>query len=101
MAKKESPGLKFLYNTIPGRFILKLMVSRGVSQICGRFLDSPASKCLIGRFVRKNNINMDEYEEQDYSCFNEFFYRRIKCGKRPMSGNPCDLIAHCDVLLSA
>ena len=101
MAKKESLGLKFLYDTIPGRFILKIMVSRGVSQICGRFLDSPASKFLISGFVRKNNIHMDEYEEQDHSCFNEFFYRRIKSGMRPISEAPGDLIAPCDGLLSA
>lgn len=101
MPKKESLGLRFLYGTVPGRFVLKMMVGRGVSQICGRFLDSPASKCLIDGFIRKNGINMDEYEKQEYSCFNEFFYRQIRKDMRPVAQEAGDFIAPCDGLLSA
>ena len=101
MPRKESSGLKILYNTVPGRVLLKVMTSRPVSGLCGRFLDLPVSKCLIPGFIRKNNICMEEYEEQDYSCFNEFFYRRIRKDARPVSTDPDDLIAPCDGLLSA
>ena len=101
MPAKESGGLRILYNTVPGRLVLKIMASRPVSSLCGRFLDMPVSKCLIPGFIRKNGICMDEYAEQDYSCFNEFFYRQIREGARPVSGDPSDLIAPCDGLLSA
>ncbi len=101
MPGKESFGLRLLYNTIPGRFVLRIMTRRGISALCGRFLDSPVSKCLIPGFIRKNGICMDEYEECEYSCFNEFFYRQIKKDARPVSDEAGDLIAPCDGLLSA
>ena len=101
MSKRESSSLRFMYNTVPGRMILKLMACRGISKLAGRFMDSALSKCLIPAFIRKNGINMEDYEARDYSCFNEFFCRRIKNGKRPIASEAGELIAPCDGLLSA
>ncbi|MCR5324166.1 MAG: phosphatidylserine decarboxylase [Lachnospiraceae bacterium] len=101
MPGKESFALKFLYGSVPGRFVLKIMTSRIVSQICGKILDSGASKCLIPGFVRKNGIRMEEYEKREYSCFNDFFYRQVRSEMRPISKNAGDLIAPCDGRLSA
>ena len=101
MAKKESFALKFLYNTVPGRCILKIMASRGVSVLCGKFMDSPLSCCLIPGFIAKNKIDMGDYVWQEYHSFNEFFCRRIIKEKRPVSADPKDFTAPCDGLLSA
>ena len=98
--KKESAALRFLYRTAPGRLLLKPLCTRGVSRLCGRFLDSGASKCLIKGFVRKNSIDLDEYRSEHFKSFNDFFSREIKAERRPVVDDPKALIAPCDGLLS-
>ena len=97
----ESPALTFLYRTVPGRMLLKLMIGRGLSQAAGRFLSSPLSRPLIGPFIRKNGIDLTDYAQEDYGCFNDFFCRRIRPEKRPLPEDPAVLFAPCDGLLSA
>ena len=94
-------GLTFLYKTAAGRCVLKLLASRAVSKICGAFMDSHISSFLIKNFVKKNNINCDDYELDGIKTFNQFFRRRIKEGKRPFDTDPAHLCAPCDGLLSA
>lgn len=94
-------SLNFLYKTIPGRFFLKLLTTRPVSKICGAFLDSKLSCFLIKSFVKKNHINIDDYELDDVKTFNQFFRRKIKAGKRPFDMNEKHLPSPCDGLLTA
>lgn len=100
-SNKESTALRFLYGTVPGRFILRPLCSRTFSRLCGCFLDSGLSKPLIGRFVRKYSIDLSDYRCDDLGSFNDFFTRKIKDGKRPVDTEPSALIAPCDGLLSA
>jgi len=102
-ASKEPDGamLRFLYRTIPGRIVLKILSSRRVSEVCGRYMDSSFSKILIRGFIKKNHIRMSDYEKQDYKSFNEFFTRKIKRSKRPVYMENDALIAPCDGRLSA
>lgn len=93
-------GLTFLYKTLLGRCLLKLLACRAVSKLCGAFLDSRASSCLIKGFVKKNNIDLTDYELEGIKTFNQFFRRRIKEGKRPFDMNPDHLCSPCDGLLS-
>lgn len=99
-AVKEGAALRFLYNTVPGRVILKPLASRAVSKICGRFLDSRLSIPLIAPFVKKHGIDLDDYCCDGFKCFNDFFTRKIKDGKRPIDSDPDALISPCDGLLS-
>ena len=39
--------LKFLYQTMPGRCILKLLTRPGLSRFVGRFMDSAISRPII------------------------------------------------------
>lgn len=48
-------SLHFLYRTVPGRMVLKVLTQPSVSEICGRFLDSSLSKCLICPFDKKES----------------------------------------------
>ena len=64
--------LKFLYQTMPGRCILKLLTRPGLSRFVGRFMDSAISRPIIPRFIRKNNIDMNDYLDEEYGCFNDF-----------------------------
>ena len=97
---KDSLSLRFLYRTVPGRCILKLLTARGLSKAAGAFLDSSLSRPLIRPFIISNHIDLSEYEACDYKCFNECFCRKIKAEKRPFDSNPSHLISPCDGLLS-
>ena len=98
---KESAALVFLYRTVPGRMLLKLLIGRGLSRAAGRILSSPVSRPLIAPFIRKNGIDLTDYAEEDYACFNDFFCRRIRPERRPLPADPAELMAPCDGLLSA
>lgn len=93
--------LGFLYNTLPGRIMLKPLTSRRFSKACGKFMDSPASKILIKPFVKKNGIDLGQYYSDDFRCFNDCFTRKIHEEERPVDRDPDALIAPCDGLLSA
>lgn len=93
--------MRFLYRTVPGRILLKVMSSRGLSKACGALLDSPLSRPLIPCFVKKYRIPMADYSEEHFRCFNAFFTRKIKETRRPIPLEPHVLIAPCDGLLSA
>ena len=47
----ESGILKFLYNTVPGRVVLKILTSPIISKIGGAYMDSPISKIHIKNFI--------------------------------------------------
>ena len=99
--KEESGILKFLYHTVPGRIGLKIITSPTISKIGGAYMDSGISKIHIRNFVKNNRIDMSQYEEEDYKCFNQFFTRKILKEKRPVSMNVQDFISPCDGRLSA
>ena len=98
---KDSNGVSFLYNTLPGRVLLYLLVKTTVSKLYGFLMDAPVSRCLIKGFVKRNNINMKEYRNIKYKSFNDFFKREIKKECRPFSDDPHDLSAPCDGKLTA
>lgn len=92
--------LHFLYQTKPGSFFLKALVSPYVSRVVGYFMDSRFSVPLIKPFIKYNKINMEDFEECGYNSFNEFFTRRIKKGRRVFSSKEGDLCSPCDAKLS-
>lgn len=99
--KKESRGLRILYGTFIGRIFLKILSSRVVSKIVGKFMDTRLSKPLIKKFVKKNNINLDDFYSDSFKCFNDCFTRKIKEDRRPIDMEDSSFIAPCDALLSA
>ncbi len=92
---------KYLYKTTWGRILLKPLVSKPLTELSGRFLDTSVSKVLIGPFVRSGGIRTEDYILKDIHSFNDFFRRKIKPGLRPISMDGADLIAPCDGLLKA
>lgn len=101
MEKENSVILRFLYNTVPGRMVLKLITSPTISKIGGAYMDSGLSKIHIKGFIKNNYIDMSQYEKADYKTFNEFFTRKILKEKRPLSLEAQDFISPCDGRLSA
>ncbi len=92
--------LKLLYQSIPGRMVLKQLVRPWISKLTGAVLSSPCSRVLIAPFVKKNQINMAEYEDRSFLSYNDFFTRRLKEGQRRIDPQPGHLIAPCDGKLS-
>lgn len=90
--------LSFLYTNIFRRMLLKPLIQPQVSKLAGRYLSSAHSKWLISKFIERNEINMDIYEECDYSSFNDFFTRKIKPDCRPVPEDLDVLISPCDCL---
>ena len=95
---EESNKLKFLYNTFFGRIILKIFTTKLVANLARIYFDSRLSKIRIKNFIKKNNINMDEYEVAKYSSFNDFFKRNIKKEARPIAKD--GLFSICDSKLT-
>lgn len=70
--------LNFLYNNILGRVILKLIICPAFSKIYGKYNNMSISKKKVDTFIKKYNIDTNEYEKKEYSSFNEFFTRKRK-----------------------
>ncbi|MDY3304245.1 MAG: phosphatidylserine decarboxylase [Clostridia bacterium] len=89
-----------LYNSFLGRCTLKILTAPAVSKTAGLFMNSVLSKPFISFFIKKNGIDMSEYKVENWSCFNEFFTRRIKSGKRKICIDSDSLISPCDGYLT-
>lgn len=94
---ETNKGLKFLYNTLLGRLILKIATTKLIANLYAKYMNSRLSIKKINKFIKVNNINMDEYEEVEYNSFNDFFMRKIKKDKRTIGDN---IISVCDSKLS-
>ena len=101
ISSTEKTSIRFLYKTVPGRILLTLLVRTTVSKLAGLFLRSPASRFYIKRFIKQNNIDMEEYRSVTYKSFDDFFTRELKYGSRSISEEKNDVIAPCDAKLSA
>lgn len=99
-AAENGKFLKFLYNSVPGRIFLKILSAPFISKIAGIYLSCALSKPLIKGFVRKNNINLDDFYSDDFKSFNDCFSRKIKENLRPVDNEISALISPCDGLLS-
>lgn len=92
--------LNFLYNTLIGRFFIKIAISKFVSNLIGKYMNSKLSRHKIDKFVDKNNINLLEYSKLNYNSYNDFFTRKVIEAKRPIASNKDYLISPCDSKLS-
>jgi len=97
----ENLLIRFLYNSLPGRLLLKLLIKTPVSKLFGFFMKSPVSRGFIRNFIKNNNIDMSEYDNVKHKSFNDFFKREIKKEGRPFTDNLHDVSAPCDGKLTA
>ena len=99
--ENSSETLNFLYRNVLGRILLKLLIRPGVSKIAGWFMDTKLSTVAIKKFIEKNNIDLDEYEDKKYTSYNDFFTRKIKEEYRKIDMDKKSLISPCDSKLTA
>lgn len=101
-ASKEKPPafLRYIYTDKLGRAFLKILISRPISALVGAFLSTPLSKPMIKGFIKKNSIDLSIYKNEKYSCYNDFFIRRIKPEFRPANMDKDNLISPADSKLT-
>jgi len=98
---KDNIATQFLYNSLMGRILLRLIIKPVFSKFIGVLMDNRISKILIPFFIENYNICMDENKYTKYKSLNNFFTRKIKEGSRPITANSFDVIAPCDGKLTA
>lgn len=80
--------MNFLYGQNPlGKLTLNALFKRKfISSWGGKYMNSKVSLKRIPPFIKEYNINMDDFIIPDggFKHFNNFFYRKVKEGKRPI-----------------
>lgn len=89
--------MRFLYENPLGLKLSKLVTNRVTSSVYGQYQNFDLSQYKVPSFVKKFNIQMDEYQpgslphpakEHSYKNFNEFFIRKFILGKRVFNNEP-------------
>lgn len=76
--KENTFTIRFLYGTVLGRSILKLVQITGATQGIVRFLHSRWSRPLIRWHARKSHIPITREQKNSYYSFRDFFARNRK-----------------------
>ena len=93
--------LALLYGNALGRMVLKPLTAPWLSRAAGRLLSTRASCVLIKSFIKRNKIDMSQFEPVEYESYNDFFSRRIRPEARPVDMDPRHLISPADSKLTA
>ena len=99
---EKVPGekyLKFLYYNPLGELPLNMIVKKKfLTEYYGKKMDSRESCKKIPSFIEETGINIEEAKKsvEEFSSFNEFFYRELKDGVRPIDENEDVLISPAD-----
>lgn len=89
-----SKTLKFLYNKMFGRFILKILCNKLVANIVAMFMNSSLSKFLVKRHMKKYHIDINLYDKESYTSYNDYFTRKLK--KTNINKEQNTFISPCD-----
>lgn len=92
--------LEKLYGSTCGRFLLRFLIPPWISKFGGFLLSRSISRIGIRPFIRRNDIDMDQYESRKFHSYNDFFTRKIRPECRPIDMDPSHLIAPCDSRLT-
>ncbi|MES2695987.1 MAG: archaetidylserine decarboxylase [Verrucomicrobiota bacterium] len=80
--------LRFAYENPAGRFFVWLLARRAIfSKWYGWKMNKRESALRVLPFIAKYNVDADEFAKSafDYKTFNDFFYRALKPGARPIA----------------
>lgn len=95
---KSSKIVKFLYGTILGRSILKIIMKLHLDRIMTRFLCSSYSSPLIGWYIKHTGISVSPEEQNAFHSFRDLFTRTRN--PEGIDTTPDHLISPCDGWLS-
>lgn len=94
----EKP-LRFVYENPLGLLPLNALVKRAIfSKWYGAGMDKPSSAAEIAPFIEKFGVDATEFADpvESYKTFNEFFYRKLKPGARPVVADEKAIILPAD-----
>lgn len=97
-------AISLIYSNPAGNNILPRLASKkALTDFYGKCCDLGFSKIYIKKFVKKFNIDMNQYEKNvnDFSSFNDFFYRKLSADSRPLNNSANEFISPCDGKLLA
>lgn len=80
--------LRFAYENPGGRFFVWLLARRAIfSKWYGYKMNKRESALRVLPFISKYGVDVDDFAKSpfDYKTFNEFFYRALKPGARPIA----------------
>lgn len=80
-------SLRWVYGTGLGQLSLHLLIKRAFfSKLIGAMKNTKGSAKCLPEFVKEYNMNESEFDRpvSEYPTFNEFFYRKLKPGARPI-----------------
>jgi phosphatidylserine decarboxylase len=83
--------LRWVYGNPLGKLSLEGLVKRTVfSKWYGGRMEAPASRSRVQPFIKTYGLDASEFADQaeSYKTFNEFFYRKLKPGARPIVPDP-------------
>ena len=72
---QENSFVHFLYTTVLGRAILKVILVCHLDKPFAALLRTPISKPYIARFVKKHGIDIPDAQLKEFRTFQDFFSR--------------------------
>lgn len=99
---EKVPGekyLKFLYYNPLGKLPLNLLVRKKfLTEYYGKQMNKPESVKKIPSFIKEADINISEAKKkiEEFTSFNDFFYRELKDGARVIDFDENHLISPAD-----
>lgn len=101
VGNKQDRTLRFLYKTMSGRVVLKMLTRPMISKVTGSVLNSRLSAFAAKSAIKKRKIETEMLEKTKFRSYNDFFTRKLKEGGRVVDMCPTSLISPCDSKLSA
>jgi phosphatidylserine decarboxylase len=92
-------GLNFLYNSVVGRLCLKVLLRRSFSKLGKIYNSSKFSARKIPGFIKRYNIDMGDYQSEQYPSFQAFFTRKVTESARKTDQAENALVAAADAKL--
>ena len=68
-------SIRFLYGTVPGRWLLRLIMKTRADRLAVRFLWSASSRPMVGSYVRKHDLPLTREQYRSFRSFRDFFAR--------------------------
>jgi phosphatidylserine decarboxylase len=91
--------LRWAYHTVAGRFALRAFAARPwFSRWYGWRMNRPGSRARIAPFLRQFGVDASEFalSPEAYRNFNEFFFRQLRPGARPVDPDPRTIVFPAD-----
>jgi phosphatidylserine decarboxylase len=89
--------LRLAYGSRPGRLLADgVLARRWLCRLTGRLQSTASSARRVQAFVDRFNIRMEEFEDREWSSFNDFFTRRFREGAREFCNDAGRVPSFCE-----